>query len=57
MNELGTRQMRFGCLSLASRPARQMIASDVFDTYFGRGMDGTVHTILAILEDRLAFRA
>lgn len=35
----------------------KVTALEVFEKYFGPGMEGTVHTILDILEDRLAFRA
>ncbi|CAM9463743.1 unnamed protein product [Laminaria digitata] len=34
----------------------QATALQVFDSYFGREMNGTVHTTLDILEERLSFR-
>ncbi|CAM9492023.1 unnamed protein product [Laminaria digitata] len=35
----------------------QVTAIDVFDRYFGSGMDGIARTTLEILEERLSFRA
>lgn len=38
----------------AHRPD-QAIAVDVFDKFFGKGVDGIVHTTLSILEERFSF--
>ncbi|CAM9123156.1 unnamed protein product [Ectocarpus sp. 6 AP-2014] len=35
----------------------QATALEVFDTYFGPGMDNMLHTVLDILEDRLYFQS
>ena len=47
------------CTHRSDHPVRthQVTALEVFDKYFGRGMEATLRTTLDILEDRLAFRA
>ena len=47
------------CTHRSDHPVRthQVTALEVFDKYFGRGMEATLQTTLDILEDRLAFRA